>query len=328
MSGKNETQEAPGPTVVRSGGEDASHGYVEAEVPGETHSPTMEMDRVQVTDPRRAPTVRRGDMFKGAGPRAPEQTVLRAAKAPGIEAPMGRPATKMQVLVLDEEFRDELRRKRAELGGGGEEEGAGAAEAGESGGAGEEEKGEEDKGEAKPASPWTKDAGEPVRAGALPASIPLREQPAPAGEEPAGEGARGRSKSTAAMIALAVVAVAVGLRALMTAKTTENGSQGPAPTATMTAAVPAVMPPVMPSAGATAIPSAASPSIALSATPTAVPSAAAMPKSTTARGALPAVPPDPYEDAAIGAPSSRPIVPAPTSPAVAPGLPGGDKTEF
>ena len=208
------------PGVARSDGEDEARAYAEAEVPEPSLTPTMEMDRVQVVDPRRAPTMRREDMLKASGPRAPEQTAPSTQVAPGVEAPLGLPGNKLQPLLFDQEFLEELRRKRAEAG---------------------EEKDPEGKAHETPAnSPWSREAqpAEPVRASALASSFAPRPAPdAPAGERPGGTPARKRGTATTAItFALAAVGVALLVLASLRGHTTESGSQGPATAATMTAA--------------------------------------------------------------------------------------------
>ena len=238
------------PRVARSDGEDEARAYAEAEVPEPSLTPTMEMDRVQVVDPRRAPTMRREDMFKGSAPRAPEQTAPSAPAAPGVDAPLGLPGNKLQPLLFDQEFLEELRRKRAEAGEGKDP----------------EEKAHETPGN----SPWSREAqpAEPVKASALPSSFGPRPVPdAPAGEKPGGTPARKRWRATTAItVALAAVGVALLVAASIGGHTPESGSQGPATaatsatvataTATTTAVAPAVrevvtpppQPPVEPAA--------------------------------------------------------------------------------
>jgi hypothetical protein len=257
------------PAVARSDGEDEARAYAEAEVPEPSLTPTMEMDRVQVVDPRRAPTMRREDMLKASGPRAPEQTAPSAPATPGVEAPLGLPGNKLQPLLFDQEFLEELRRKRAEAGEGKDLD--------------PEEKAHETPGN----SPWSREAppAEPVRASALPSSFAPRPAPdATAGEKPA----RKRSTATTAItVALAAVGVALLVLASTRTHTTESGSPRPATAATATAtatattvapAVPEVVTPPRPPPVEPAAPPAAS---ATSAAAAALPGARVVPATPT-----------------------------------------------
>ena len=90
--------------------------------------------------------------------------------------------------------------------------------------------------EASP-SPWSKEAVAPesVRASALPSSLRPGGVPTPTTEKPAATPARDRPNTKAVItVALVLVALGVLVTALTTRHSPENGSQGPAPTVTMT----------------------------------------------------------------------------------------------
>lgn len=95
-----------------SAGQAEARAFVAAEIPSEPVRPTVEMDRVQVIDPRHSPTLTPSMQRKVSGPRAPEQMTREAEKA-RASVPMERPATKMQVVKLDPEMLLELSRRRA-----------------------------------------------------------------------------------------------------------------------------------------------------------------------------------------------------------------------
>jgi hypothetical protein len=59
--------------------------------------------RVEIIDPRRAPTLR-DDRPRSTGPRDPHQREWRAPKPPGIELPDGRPIMKAQRIYVDDEL--------------------------------------------------------------------------------------------------------------------------------------------------------------------------------------------------------------------------------
>jgi hypothetical protein len=341
MSGKRDDKQAkpPTPSVVRSDGEEAAQGYVEAELPEQPRSPTMEMERVHFTDPRRAPTMRREDMLKdigrkAAGPRAPGQKALKPANDPGVEAPDARPATKMQALHFDEDLLAEMRQKLAAPRGEGSAESAPtgapaeAANDAEPMPAGAGVDSDEEKSGPKPASPWSKDAaaGEPVRQSALPSSLRPRDTPAPegGGEKPerAPAGERGWT-ARALVVALVVVAVALALRAAFTSpRTTEpgNATQHPSPKPTLTAAGPTERPAPNAAQAPSAEPQAAPPPIATG-------TASAAPVTSSAAERHPAPKPssaieDPYDAAVTPLPAmtAEPAAPttAPTAQPVAP----------
>ena len=292
------------PAVVRSDGEGAARAYVEAEVPEEPRCPTMEMDRVRIVDPRRAPTMRREDMVKGGGPRAPEQMAVPAAKAPGVEAPMGRPATKMQVLKLDEEFLEELRQKKAEAGDGVE-----APQRLTDPMPPKAPVQAEENGEARPASPWTKDAPEAVlvRASALPSSLRPREV-----EEVVAQGATpGRSRGAVVIVgAIVVAAIGIGARAMFggTQSATEEPANG-------SNAATSAAPPARTAEERVAVPPSSTPTASAAApVPVAPASVAPAPERPRPIGKrmLPGGE-DPYADAAPPVKTAAPIVP-PTAP--------------
>ena len=97
---------------VVSAGQAEARAFVAAEIPAEPARPTVEMDRVQVIDPRHSPTLTPSMQRKVSGPRAPEQ-LTRAGEKARASVPMERPATKMQVIKIDPEMLLELSRKRA-----------------------------------------------------------------------------------------------------------------------------------------------------------------------------------------------------------------------
>lgn len=89
--------------VLTTGGEASAAGYVAAEVPAGKDCPTIDVARVRIVPPSQTPTVKLGDVAKGAGPRAPEQMVRPKPKGL-VELPEGRAVTKMQRIEIDPEF--------------------------------------------------------------------------------------------------------------------------------------------------------------------------------------------------------------------------------
>jgi hypothetical protein len=304
---EGEKPAAPAQGVLRSEGEDAAQAYAEAEAPQASLTPTVEMFRVHVLDPRRAPTMRREDMFKGSGPRAPEVTVLKAAAAPSVEAPLGRPANKMQPLHFDPEFLAELRRMRP----------VGEGEAGPEEKVGSEEKAHEGP-EAAGASPWSKEAApsEVVRGSALPSSFGPRNEDAPASEEPARTPVRERSRATMAITVALVVGAGVVVWVSTSGHTTESGSSGPAMAATMTTAVPSVREVVPPPAQPAVPEPVAPPKASATSTATAVPSSP--PPHTVPKAS--SEPVDPYPDVVVKPIPTATVAPS-AVPAVAPTVP-------
>ena len=189
-------------------------------------------------------------------------------------------------------------------------------------------------------SPWSKEAPTPesLRASALPSSLRPRELPAPSGERPAVTAGRSRAR---VVLTLALVIVALGVGVLvLTSKPPESGSQPTAPTATTTAVLPAVTPPVPASSTAPAPPPPSSSSAAAPAAPVSTTAAPERPRPVPPRSSAPE---DPYADAAVklvpavpGPPpaTAAPVAPPPvtthTQPPAPPPtptavLPGGDK---
>ena len=114
MDRKDEDSAAlPDPAVIRSEGADSARGYVEAELPQESLRPTVEMERVHVTDPRRSPTLHSIDTSTRSGPRNAEQLVMAERGSPTVEALQDRPATKMQQIAIDPELLLEWQARRA-----------------------------------------------------------------------------------------------------------------------------------------------------------------------------------------------------------------------
>jgi hypothetical protein len=97
---------------VATAGQAEARAFVAAEIPAEPVRPTVEMDRVQVIDPRHSPTLTPSMQRKVSGPRVPEQMTRGEVKA-RASVPMERPATKMQVVKLDPEMLLELSRRKA-----------------------------------------------------------------------------------------------------------------------------------------------------------------------------------------------------------------------
>ena len=228
---------------------------------------------------------------------------------------MGRPATKMQVLKLDEEFLEELRQKKAEAGDGVE-----APQRLTDPMPPKAPVQAEENGEARPASPWTKDAPEAVlvRASALPSSLRPREvgPEAGPGEQGAEGSARGRAKGAVALVvALVVVALGIGARAMfggVQAATEEpmvKGAGHAATSATMSTAMGTAEEPVAPTMSSAPTVSAAVP------VPVAVPSgepAQGRPRPAGKRTQVGGE--DPYADAA--APVKTAVTVAPVVPVV------------
>jgi hypothetical protein len=176
----------------------------------------------------------------------------------------------------------------------------------------------------KAASPWAKDAPEPVLTSELPSSLRPPEVPRVASEKPAGDSRRhppdrARTK-VVLMVAVAVVGVAVVLRATTTGRTPDPGSQGMAPSATPTAAAPSVRAVTPPPSPSSAVPA---PSAPASSTASAV---APPPPSTTPASPRPRTRPtpsstayDPYDDPTVKpivAKSAEPVAPPPTPPPI------------
>ena len=97
---------------VTTAGQAEARAFVEAGIPAEPLRPTLEMDRIQVLDPRHSPTLPPDVLRKKSTPRAPEQKE-RPEVLERITTPMERPATKMQVIKIDPEVLIELSRKKA-----------------------------------------------------------------------------------------------------------------------------------------------------------------------------------------------------------------------
>ncbi|WP_437620925.1 hypothetical protein [Sorangium sp. So ce1151] len=124
--------EAPGvPRAIQSQGEDAARAYAVGEVAPRPLSPTLEMERVHIEDPRRVPPPL-ADARRGSGARNPAQRApLADVGAPSVSMPEGLPVTKRQPIVIDSELLAEWHGGRA----GAEGEGGERAGGGERGGA-------------------------------------------------------------------------------------------------------------------------------------------------------------------------------------------------
>jgi hypothetical protein len=334
MGGKDDKKargqdDAP-PSIVKTAGEPAAAAFVEAEVPEEPVHPTMEMDRVQVLDPRRAPTMRRIDILKGSGPRDPDQMKLPQPKGP-VEAPMERPATKMQPIRIDPEFLAELSVKAAEKAARPSNPDAAArvsspdevtlerttqpmqkpAPAAVTPVAVDEED--------QPKSPWVNEAAAPIAAMELPSALaPVSSpEPAPVSEKAAGEPPSG-SRTLRVMIALAVIAL-LGFAAFQLMPKTrapDRAAAVPAPSATATGSPEpeksgASAPPPVPSVPAAPPAVTGEPDGGLNVAPPTPPQGTA-PKKARPAGEDPydAAPPPPVKTAETQAP------PPPTPPAV------------
>jgi hypothetical protein len=89
--------------ILRSNGEPAARAHAIATVPPPAAMPLGETERVEITDPRRTPTLR-DDRPRGPGPRDPDQKEWRAPKPPSVELPDGRPIMKAQRIYIDDEL--------------------------------------------------------------------------------------------------------------------------------------------------------------------------------------------------------------------------------
>ena len=212
------------PVVVKSAGEAVARGFVEVDIDEGPVHPTLEMERVQISDPRRSPTLRRIDIAKGTGPRAPDEVVKRGPAGP-VEMPLERPATKMQVVKIDRDLLAELSMKAASVDGA----------------PGEVEQDRETqpmtavapaaKAEAEPekgASPWAAEAAVvPIAAGDLPSShAPVSSpvvEPVAKSEKPAGP--RGRTTTVLGVLAL------VGVLVLLVMAVKDGGPRSKEPVA-------------------------------------------------------------------------------------------------
>jgi hypothetical protein len=96
---------------IATAGQAEARAFVAAEIREEPLRPTLEMDRVQVIDPRHSPTLPPSVLRKKSGPRAPEAPP-RGASGAGATDRMQRPATKMQVIKIDPEMLLDLVKER------------------------------------------------------------------------------------------------------------------------------------------------------------------------------------------------------------------------
>jgi hypothetical protein len=331
-------------SIVKSAGEAEARGFVEAELPDEPVHPTMEMDRVQVVDPRHSPTLPRIDLRKVSGPRAPEQ--LTKPEAAGVvHAPLERPATKMQPIRIDPEMLMQLSRQAAEKAARPSTPGAPPPEVRELPAAQAREREDaEDATEdritlpmrpkATPApavktvgvaSPWTTEtAAVKIAASELPSALgpSTRSEPAPASEKPASAAPQG-GRALRVMVPLAIVAVLGFTVFQVIPKGTQPEEVGALPVASGLAIVATTVPPAAESSGAVVV---AAPT-ALTPPPlgTAEIDAGASVAPSAPVGPAPSKPKarndDPYDAAApMPAKTIEPVAPA-TAPTVAPTVP-------
>jgi hypothetical protein len=195
---------------VATAGQAEARAFVAAEIPAEPVRPTVEMDRVQVIDPRHSPTLTPSMQRKVSGPRAPEQMIRPGATA-RASVPMERPATKMQVIKIDPEMLLELSRKKearalGELGAADEASDASAAER-----------------VTLPmvpkkttVSPWTAEAVEIDKSGLPSALAPsVRSVPVPASVTPVSAARSGEGRRRMLVPAIVLLVGAIGAFAVM-----------------------------------------------------------------------------------------------------------------
>lgn len=90
--------------TLRSNGENVARVFVRLEIPASPPGPAMQIERVQIVDPRHTATMPGGPPSSRPEPRNPEQMVFPAPKPPGVDLPDALPATKAQRVLLDPEL--------------------------------------------------------------------------------------------------------------------------------------------------------------------------------------------------------------------------------
>jgi hypothetical protein len=90
---------AKGMRILRSNGENEARAYAKVELRPSPPAPPVDLERVQIVDPRDTVTVRRA--APRSGPRDPEQRVWPPPPPPAIDLPDALPATKAQRVILD-----------------------------------------------------------------------------------------------------------------------------------------------------------------------------------------------------------------------------------
>jgi hypothetical protein len=90
--------------MLCSNGKSEARAYATAGVRLSTPAPEVEIERVQIVNPRHTLTMPSGVPCGGSAPRNPEQKVLALPRHPGIELPDRRPATKAQRVFIDPEL--------------------------------------------------------------------------------------------------------------------------------------------------------------------------------------------------------------------------------
>jgi hypothetical protein len=103
--------------TLRSDGENEASAYVEADVPSSRVEPTIEMERVAVSDPRRTPTLRLDERPRASGPRNPAQKTLPGPEELRVELPERRPLTKAQPVIVPPELAAKWREEAKKRGG-------------------------------------------------------------------------------------------------------------------------------------------------------------------------------------------------------------------
>lgn len=339
-TGKDERRARAVPlSIVKSAGEAEAKGFVEAELPDEPVHPTMEMDRVQVVDPRHSPTLPRIELRKVSGPRAPEQ-MTKPEPAGAVQAPLARPATKMQPIRIDPEMLMNLSRQAAEKAARPSTPGAPPPEVREMS-AQERDDAEEvtedritqpmrPKSTPAPAleiigaaSPWTTEAAVvKVAASALPSSRAPSTGPATASEKPVSGASQG-GRVLRVMVPLAVLVV-LGFAVFQVIPRDRTPEQiGAVPVPSGPASVASAAPPAAASSTAAVM-------VAPPAPPPRVPGTAEIDAGASLAPSAPVGPllnkpkvrnDDPYDAAApMPAKTAQPIAPA-TAPTVAPVAP-------
>ncbi len=87
--------------MVHSNGKNEARAYAVVAVRASRPEPTIEVERVQIVDPRHTSTVQLSTSPAGAGPRNLEQTAWPTPEPPAIDLPDRLPPTKAQRVFLD-----------------------------------------------------------------------------------------------------------------------------------------------------------------------------------------------------------------------------------
>jgi hypothetical protein len=90
--------------ILISDGRNEARAYAKVVVHSSRPEPSVEMERVQIVDPRLTSTVQLGTPSAGSGPRNPEQTVWAQPEPPAVDLPDRLPVTKAQRVFIDPEL--------------------------------------------------------------------------------------------------------------------------------------------------------------------------------------------------------------------------------